>query len=253
MERTPAAPVYGLDIETDTSVDGLDPRVGRILAVAVAGPASTMVFGDQDEARLLDRLDFHLAGLEPGILTTWNGAKFDLPYLADRAEGHGLALGLRLSLDPAIVLGRPPLAGHQGAYRAAWHGHAHLDAYRLYRSDVVPALRISGSLKSVARVCGLEPVVVDAAQVHTLTRPHLVAYVASDAVCTRELAVRRWPAARGAIDRLPRALPGHLAGAVSPALLRARASAVPAHPSPDELPAGTARLDDVAVPQEALR
>ena len=44
--------------------------------------------------------------------------------------------------------------GHRGAYRASWFEHGHLDAYRLYRGDVGPALRISCSLKSIARFVG---------------------------------------------------------------------------------------------------
>jgi DNA polymerase elongation subunit (family B) len=217
-------PIYGLDIETDTRVDGLDPAVGRILVVAVATAEGPVVFADADEARLLDRLDWYLGSLEPGVIATWNGAKFDLPYLADRARLLGVRVDLRLSLDPTIELEHPPLPGHGGAYRAAWGSHAHLDAYRLYRADVVPALHISGSLKSVARACGLRPIATDAARVHELDRDQLEAYVVSDATCTRELARRRWPGALPMVDRLPVGLPGQLRGAVSAALLRARAT-----------------------------
>jgi hypothetical protein len=217
-------PLYGLDIETDTSVNGLDPRVGRILAVGIVGPGWRRAFHDTHEATLLDRVDFFLAGLEPGVLCTWNGAKFDLPYLADRAAATGAPLGLRLVLDPAIALARPPLPGHLGAYRAAWHGHGHLDAYRLFRADVVPSLQISGSLKAVARACGLTPIDTNPARVHLLSRAGLRRYVLSDAACTRELVARRWPGARAAVDLLPAALPGQPAGAVSSALLRARAA-----------------------------
>src|SRR5690348_12681457 len=80
----PPPPIYGLDIETDTTVDGLDPQRSRIVAAAVAGPHGVRVFDDRDESLLLDRLDWHLAALEAGVLATWNGAGFDLPFLADR-------------------------------------------------------------------------------------------------------------------------------------------------------------------------
>lgn len=223
MTDQPPPPLYGLDIETDTATDGLDPRVSRVLAVAVVGPAGEVVLTDPDEARLLDRLDWHLAGLEPGVLVTWNGAAFDLPFLADRAAHLAVPLGLRLALDPTLPVRRPCLPGHAGAYRAAWHGHAHLDAYRLFRADVIPALGCSGSLKTVARACGLRPVEADAARVHELGPADLAAYVCSDARCARELAARRWASARHAVDRLPRTLPGALPGAVTSSLLRARA------------------------------
>jgi hypothetical protein len=198
----PSTPeIYGLDIETDTSVDGLDPRVGRIVAVAVAGPRGVRVFDDGDEALLLDRLDWHLASLEPGVIATWNGAGFDLPYLADRAQRRDVRLGLRLALDPTIASHHDPLAGHDGAYRASWHAHAHLDAYRVFRADVVPALSISGGLKSIARLCGLEPLELARATLHEQQPEQVRAYVASDASCTRELVRRRWPTASAAVDR----------------------------------------------------
>jgi hypothetical protein len=192
--------VYGLDIETDTTIDGLDPLVARVLAVAVAGPTGVTTFDDRSEALLLDRLDWHLASVEPGVVATWNGANFDLPFLQRRAAHHGLQLGLRMRPDPILPLPREPLPGHALTNRAWWHGHAHLDAYRLYRADVVPALGVSGGLKSIAQLCGLTPVQVDASQVHRLSRADIRSYVASDARCTRELVLRRWPTARMAVD-----------------------------------------------------
>lgn len=204
MASTPAGaapPVYGLDIETDTTVDGLDPLVAPVVAVAVAGPNGVTVFDDSNEALLLDRLDWHLASVEPGVLATWNGANFDLPFLHLRAQRHGVALGLRLRPDPILPLPREPLAGQAHTNRAWWHGHAHLDAYRLYRGDVVPALGVSGGLKSIALLCGLSPVQVDASHVHELSSADLRAYVSSDARCTRELVLRRWSTARYAVDR----------------------------------------------------
>jgi hypothetical protein len=196
----PTPNIYGLDIETDTATDGLDPRVARIVAVAVAGPDGVRVFDDTDEGLLLDRLDWHLASLEPGVLSTWNGAAFDLPFLADRAQHNGVRLGLRLTLDPSIPGRRAPLPGHLGAYRGSWHGHAHLDAYQVFRADVVPALGVSGGLKTIARLCGLAPFELPAATLHEHPKDLVSAYVASDAWCTRQLVCRRWPSARGAID-----------------------------------------------------
>ena len=199
----PAPPVYGLDIETDTTVDGLDPRVARIVAVAVAGPDGPRVFDDGDEALLLDRLDWHLASLEPGVIATWNGGSFDLPFLADRAQRTGVRLGLQLSLDPTIPGRRDPLPGHVGAYRGSWHGHAHLDAYQVFRADVVPAVGVSGGLKAISRLCGLNPVELPAAELHDYPADQISAYVASDAWCTRELVGRRWATARFAVDHPP--------------------------------------------------
>lgn len=194
--------VYGLDIETDTATDGLDPTVARILCVGLSGPGGGLVLAHHDEAALLLDLDAWLAELTPGVLATWNGAAFDLPYLTTRAELLGVSIGLRLELDPAVVLRNGPLPGHLGAYRATWHEHTHLDAYRVFRSDVGRTFGLSCSLKSVAGLAGLRPVDEDPSRVHELDPAVLHGYVVSDARCTRELVLRRWATASGAIDRI---------------------------------------------------
>lgn len=199
MARRP--PVYGLDIETDTRVDGLDPARSAVVTVALSSAGVDEVFAGP-EPELLDALDGRLATLEPGVLATWNGAAFDLPFLADRATRWGLRLGLHLRFDPTIPLRHEPLPGHPGSYRAAWHHHAHVDAYRLYRGDVGPALRVSCSLKSIARLVGLAPLEVDRTRVHDLSQEALHAYASSDARLARVLTERRWPTAARAIDRL---------------------------------------------------
>jgi len=199
MRRRPV--VYGLDIETDTTENGLDPRVAAVVTVALAGPGYEEVFTGP-EALLLADLDDCLAQLEPGVIATWNGAAFDLPFLADRAALRGLPLGLRLQHDSAITMRRSPLPGHRGAYRASWFDHGHLDAYRLYRGDVGPALRISCSLKSIARFVGLVPVEVDRTKIHDLSNEALHAYAASDARLARILTERRWGTASRFVDRM---------------------------------------------------
>jgi len=199
-----AVPIYGLDIETDTSLDGLDPAVSPVVSVGLSTPAGDHVF-DGAEPELLVALDAHLGALPPGVIATWNGGAFDLPFLADRAAACGVRLGLRLRSDPTVLLAHGPLPGHAGAYRAAWHRHGHLDAYRVYRGDVGRVLRLSCSLKAVARLVGLTPVEVDRARIHELPPDALHAYVVSDARLTRALAERRWPGASRCVDRVPAA------------------------------------------------
>lgn len=196
-------PVYGLDIETDTSIDGLDPSVAPVLTVALSNAAFDEVFtGPEDE--LLDQLDCRLSALRPGILATWNGAAFDLPFLAERAARHGVALGLRLRHDPSITMRHTPLPGLPGAYRAHWYRHGHIDAYRLYRGDVGPSLRVSCALKSIARLVGLAPIEVDRSRIHELSHEALHAYAASDARLARVLTERRWSTASRFVDRFDR-------------------------------------------------
>lgn len=199
--------MYGLDIETDTTVDGLDPRVARILTVAVATAAGNEVFSGH-EATLLRRVDQRLSQLPPGVIATWNGSGFDLPFLADRARFCGVALGLRLQFDDRIHRVGSPLPGHAGAYRAEWFGHRHVDAYRVYRGDVGPMLRVSCSLKSIARLVGLRAIEVDRTRIHELEHDVLHAYAANDAGLARALAERRWASASRHVDRLsPTAVP----------------------------------------------
>lgn len=184
-----APALHGLDIETDTAEDGLDPSVSRVVAVAVSSRSGDAVFTGE-EPELLVALDAHLRSLSPGVVVTWNGSSFDLPFIAARARRCGAQIGLELSCDPTIPLHHPPLAGHSGAFRARWHGHDHLDACRAWRS-LVPA-GTSCSLKAVARTAGLLPVEVDASGIHRLPLALLREYVASDAALARMLAERRW-------------------------------------------------------------
>ncbi|MEI7592282.1 MAG: 3'-5' exonuclease [Actinomycetes bacterium] len=194
--------LYGLDIETDTTSDGLDPSIGGVIAVAVSVGDDVAIFDDADEASLLTQLDAFLKALPAGVLVTWNGARFDLPYLATRADIVGVTLGLHLELGVVFEGLHEPLPGHAGAYRASWFQHDHLDAYLVYRADVGPALGLSCRLKTLASLVGLEPVEVDAGRVHELTAAELSAYVGSDARCTAELARRRWVTARRWVDAL---------------------------------------------------
>jgi uncharacterized protein YprB with RNaseH-like and TPR domain len=192
--------VYGLDIETDTSENGLDPRVASVVTVALSAPGVDEVFSGRESTILFD-VDQRLKGLPSGVIATWNGAAFDLPFLADRAAMHGMELGLRLQFDPSMAMRRAPLPGHRGAYRGAWYDHGHIDAYRLYRGDVGPSLRVSCSLKSIARLVGLSPIEVDRGRIHDLSNEALHAYASSDARLARVLTERRWATASRFIDR----------------------------------------------------
>lgn len=189
--------LYGLDIETDTSIDGLDPAQARIVAVALSTPDGDEVIGGP-EPSILAGLDHRLKALAPGVVVTWNGSGFDLPFLADRAGRHRVRLGLRLDADPSIGDRHAPLRGHEWPYRARWHGHLHLDACTLYRSLLPPSE--SCGLKAVARSFGMEPVELDPTSIHMARRASLVDYVASDARLTRLLAERAWLSAGRVLD-----------------------------------------------------
>lgn len=157
---------------------------------------------DGTEADSLADLDQHLAGLEPGILVTWNGGCFDLPFLSERAVLCGVTLGLRLVHDPLIPGSHQRPQRPAGGYRARWHSHGHLDAYQVFRADVGASMGLSCALKSLARLVGLEVVEVDRQRIHELSDDERSAYVVSDARLARALINRRAQPWAG-VDQLP--------------------------------------------------
>lgn len=190
--------IYGIDIEIDTQAGRPDPNVASIRTVALSGDGFDEVFTGH-EATLFELLDTTLASLYPGVLATWNGGTFDLPFLANRARIVGVELGLELRLDRRLTLHRRPLPGHAGAYRCAWGHHLHLDTFRLYGCDAPsswPALR------SIGRLVGLGGGGGPLDRTHDLDNEALHAHAPSDARLARVLAERRWSTAARLVDRL---------------------------------------------------
>lgn len=197
MVQLPLLPLlYGIDIETDTTVDGLDPSRSRVLAVAVSGPDGELV-ARGEEAGILKAVDAYLRAAPRGVLVTWNGSGFDLPFLAARARRNRVRLGLRIRPDPSLAGPHRPVTGRH-PIRARWYRHLHLDAWALYRALEPPGL--SCALKPLARRHGLEPVEADPTAVHTLEARLLERYVASDARLARLLAEAAWLEAGQALD-----------------------------------------------------
>ncbi|MEO0493309.1 MAG: 3'-5' exonuclease [Actinomycetota bacterium] len=184
-------PLIGLDIETDTTIDGLDPRQSSVLAVAVSGGGVDVVLDGPDEGHILTATDRLLATIDDGVLVTWNGSGFDLPFIGARARALGLTLGLVTRHDPSIAGRHDPLPGEPGRVRGRWHHLPHLDGYQPFRADVGQNLPISCGLKSLARLVGLEPVEVDRSRIHELTPAEMHDYVLSDARLARRLVERR--------------------------------------------------------------
>lgn len=193
--------IYGLDIETDRRADSVDPVDTPVVTVALSGHRFDELFVGP-EAEILASVDARLAQLEPGVIATWNGSTFDLPFIADRARLVGVQLGLRLCSDARLTLRRSLLPGHPAAYRAGWHHHCHLDTFRLYGQ--ADASSHWGSLRVIGRVLGLSPA---GARVSTATSQPLSAearhaHAPSDARLARVLAERRWSAAHKMLDRV---------------------------------------------------
>jgi len=189
-------PLVGFDIETDTEQGGLDPERAAIVAVAVSTDAGdTVHIGDERD--ILRRTDALLSSLGRGLLVTWNGASFDLPYVARRAQLLDVPLGLELTDDPGRRSHREP---DRRTVRGRWHSLVHLDGYLLYRADVGRSLGLSCGLKPLARLVGMSPVEMDRARLHLASEEEVTRYVASDARTAVEMVRRRMPAARSQAD-----------------------------------------------------
>lgn len=183
--------IYGLDIEADTTVNGLDPAVAPLEAIALVGPDLSVVIRGS-EAQMLHELDDLLAQVSPGVIITWNGSSFDLPFLETRARLNNIELGLNLTPRPGSV---------QQRFLASWYQHRHLDAYLAYSYELTSVIAVSCGLKAVAALDGLKPIQVDVERLHQLPQDVVDAYVTSDAVVTRALVTRRWQWAEQFIDR----------------------------------------------------
>lgn len=215
----PHHPVYGLDIETGYQtgrtvawrsepttgeVPALDPRHTVVVRAVLSTAAGEETFTG-DEPDLLRRLDALLARLEPGILATWNGAAFDLPYLADRAGARAVHLGLRLAADPRRRLRGETLPGHRHGYRAAWYTHRHLDLAHLYRAGRRPLVEVEELLRAIGlnfrnrSTVGSGPADAPGAE---LTHDAVHAFAANDARLIRSLAEARLPGIVRHVDRI---------------------------------------------------
>jgi DNA polymerase elongation subunit (family B) len=191
-----------LDIETDSNavpVDpdipaALDPRAAAVVSVAVWDTASSSAtFLAGDEYQLLRDLDDLLSSCDDGVLATWNGANFDLPFLDSRFARHNV----QSSLELAPATDRPPkyceLPGrHPLGYWARWNRLRHLDVAYPYQ-DVADDLGVTWSLKPVAKALGIKMVEVDSAHAADLTPEQLEAYNVSDVAGTAQLAARLQP------------------------------------------------------------
>ncbi len=179
--------MYALDIETSTDgVNGLDPSESHITSVAVYDGEDGVVF-DGPEATLLVLLEQHIAALTEGVIVTWNGASFDLPWLSDRFAVHGIATTLEITLSDDRTPSYDPIPGHKGGYLGQWGKHDHLDIMQQYRMDA-KAEGLRYGLKPTARRFGIEVIEVDRENMHLLTREEEHAYVLSDVVATYKLA-----------------------------------------------------------------
>lgn len=208
--RPPGPWFVGLDIETDTATDGLDPRVSRILSWSIAGVETSVVYlarveevEDSAITGLLSALHglSHQASVEsPLVITTWNGSAFDWPFihtrlskLVDESPTIDLDYSLwpfRLHLSDDRVPKYEPIGDHPGGYRVdfpLWPNVFHLDvAFAL--KGYCEENDLSWSLKAVMDHQGMARPKGKLAE-KTAELPHwlLAGYNLSDAEATRSL------------------------------------------------------------------
>lgn len=182
-------PIFGFDIETDTTIDGLDPRLARVTSIAVWSTDAQHCLVDPDERRLLASFGQLLEDLQPGVFVGWNSSCFDLPFLSTRAERCGIVLPIRLVPDPGIRPKYDCTPPHRTGYRAEIAQHQHADIAYAYQEEA-HRLGVAWSLKPIAKALGIEVVEVNRDRMHELLPDELVAYNLSDARATCLLARR---------------------------------------------------------------
>jgi DNA polymerase elongation subunit (family B) len=190
MTMPDSSQLIALDIEADTSVDGLDPQISSVTEVALSTTTGSRIFAGPERALLVD-LETYLCSLPPAVLVTWNGHAYDMPFLATRYRLLGLPTTLVTTPDATIPLKYAPLPGHAHATRARWDQHRHVDICQLF-APVAAELGVPFKLKPVARaVLGIEPIEEDRANLHLLTPARRARYATSDTEITLALAMSR--------------------------------------------------------------
>ena len=196
---------YAFDIESDTTPQadgkcyGLEPLHAGLTEIAFSCDTSVMseggkVFATSDgmtEADVIIEFDRMLFELDPGVLMTWNGSFFDLPFILTRSEVLGITQHMHLHAQPGLAPKYTPTAPHTGGYSATWDTkgvmpHQHLDIMRGYER-AAKLLGIKWSLKPVAEAYGLDMISVDREKMHELTPAERRAYALSDSGGTRNL------------------------------------------------------------------
>ena len=184
--------IYSFDSETDNSGGhGLNPLKARITDLSLATGDGGQVFNNADEASMLVEFDAAVRGLPAGLLSTWNGTHFDLPFLDTRFEKariteHGMMLEPTPQFPPKYEL----IPGHDSGYTCRWMSrtgtHVHLDIAYAFK-PIAERLGVTWGLKPVAEALGFHPVSLDRERLHEYTDADREEYALSDARVTRQL------------------------------------------------------------------
>jgi uncharacterized protein YprB with RNaseH-like and TPR domain len=187
---------YAIDIETNTegflpgttTPKGLDPRGTEIASIAGYDGTNEFYACGSDERAILRELNEWLmdAPSGPGILTGWNDANFDYPFILTRSSLLEVPLGLVARVSPARKSWRN-CAGHEGGYALSWGPHDHIDLMQPFK----PFAKKAGErfkLKVMGRYFGMDPIEVDRENIHLLSPEELREYNLSDVRVNHRLA-----------------------------------------------------------------
>jgi hypothetical protein len=190
--------LYALDIETDTTIDGRDPSVASVIAVSIAEVGGPVAVLAGPERMVLAATLAVLESLEPGIVATWNGAGFDIPFIQERCTLMGINTGWEVT--PTDLPGKyQPVGDRAGRYSSKLGLHRHADIAWGWQ-EYCQTNGVVWSLKPLAHSLGIEAIEADREHASDLSRAELFAYVASDAHVTALLAHRLGEDLHGYID-----------------------------------------------------
>jgi DNA polymerase epsilon subunit 1 len=137
------------------------------------------IYNEKTEASMINRFFTHIQQVQPLIMVSYNGDKFDWPYLEKRAELNGV--------DMSEVIGMKKSTGAGGESEYMFSYGTHMDCFCwVQRDSYLPAG--SQGLKAVAKAkLGYNPLELDPEEMTPLARsdPQTLAnYSVSDAVAT---------------------------------------------------------------------
>ena len=187
--------LIGFDIETytggfcpDGERTGLDPRYTRVTSAAVWSGTSGEYFADEAEQKLLKNLNEWFMDFpdRSATIVTWNGANFDLPFVALRAICNGVPLGLSLRDCAARPFKYRLCPGYDAGQVGSWGGLDHVDLMYSYKEYALEH-DVKYSLKPVGRSLGFNPIEVDASQMELLSPEEQRAYNLSDSSLTHDI------------------------------------------------------------------
>lgn len=198
------------DLETLSPGRFSNAKKDPILTISIVTKKESVVITHHEKAKgIKDCLNFknekemleyflkYVQEADPDVLVTYNGDSFDLPYIRERCQQHGLSCGLNADGSEFAMVKR----GVDSAARIV--GRQHLDVFQLMsflaRFQVINLIKYD--LESVGKaLLGREKDKLNWKDINKIWEtgndfPELVRYNREDSEMTLELAQKYWPLA----------------------------------------------------------